>query len=129
MAKPFVPGIFPEPHTYPKEATVLPRIHKTTFEDEIHERSQGGIVAFFAGPQIVSFYLPRDGNMYDLGNIECIDLPANAVGDCDDISVSWIGVVKGLGACQFIRLDGEILTTDDVVTVAPPQNILSASCG
>ena len=75
-----------------------------------------------------------DGSWYDLGTIECLGTPANAVGDCNDITVDKIGVVAGDGPCSFSGISGWTTTMlgdagDGWTTVGPPQNIMAAKCG
>lgn len=40
--------------------------------------------------------------------------------------------MEGVGLCQFVCLDGtavNVSASDRVITVAPPQNLVSGSCG
>ncbi len=90
-------------------------------------------VAFTAGTQTLGFELPRDGQVHDLGSIECLALPSYSIGDCNDISVSQIGVTSGTAPCTFMGIDGFqiTITANDkgYIDVTPPQNIVSGSCG
>jgi hypothetical protein len=86
------------------------------------------------GSQSYGLWVPTDGSWYDLGNIECLGEPANAIGDCNDITVDQIGVVAGNGPCKFVGIAGYSATIpgnpgDGYYTVGPPQNIMSAACG
>lgn len=91
-------------------------------------------VVMVGGSQTYGMWVPTDGAWYDLGNIECLGLPANAIGDCNDVSVNEIGVVAGYGPCRFVGNAGYSATIpgkpgDGYYTVGPPQNIMSAACG
>ncbi|KIW65799.1 hypothetical protein PV04_08022 [Phialophora macrospora] len=91
-------------------------------------------VVFVGGSQSYGMWVPTDGAWYDLGNIECLGLPANAIGDCNDVTINQIGVVAGYGPCRFVGNAGYSATIpgdpgDGYYTVGPPQNILSAACG
>ncbi|OCT54158.1 hypothetical protein CLCR_00213 [Cladophialophora carrionii] len=91
-------------------------------------------VVFVGGSQSYGMWVPTDGSWYDLGNIECLGLPANAIGDCNDVTINQIGVVAGYGPCRFVGSAGYSTTIpgnpgDGYYTVGPPQNILSAACG
>jgi hypothetical protein len=91
-------------------------------------------VVFIGGSQSYGMWVPTDGAWYDLGNIECLGLPANAIGDCNDVTINQIGVVAGYGPCRFVGNAGYSATIpgnpgDGYYTVGPPQNILSAACG
>lgn len=54
------------------------------------------------GSQSYGLWIPVDGTWYDFENIECLGLPAYALGDCNDITVDQIGVVAGNGPCSFV---------------------------
>jgi hypothetical protein len=90
-------------------------------------------VIFDAGPEAAGFLLPRDGQIHGLENFKCLAIPSNSFGDCNDLSVSRIGVVAGTAPCTFFGADGfsvEITSNDKgFISVAPPQTILSAACG
>lgn len=91
-------------------------------------------VVMVGGSQTYSMWVPTDGTWYDLGNIECLGLPADAIGDCNDITIDQIGVVAGYGPCKFVGNNGYSATIpgnpgDGYYTVGPPQNIMSAACG
>lgn len=91
-------------------------------------------VVFAGGSQIYGMNVPKDGSWYDLGTIQCLGLPAYAIGDCNDMTVDNIGVVAGDGPCSFIGAAGFTITIqgaagDGYYTVGPPQNILWAKCG
>ncbi|EXJ57202.1 hypothetical protein A1O7_07549 [Cladophialophora yegresii CBS 114405] len=91
-------------------------------------------VVFVGGSQSYGLWIPTDGSWYDLGSIECLGLPANAIGDCNDVTINQIGVVAGYGPCTFVGNAGYSATIpgnpgDGYYTVGPPQNILSATCG
>jgi len=91
-------------------------------------------VVFIGGSQTYGAWVPTDGTWYNLGNIECLGLPANAIGDCNDMTVNQIGVIAGYGPCSFIGYAGYSATLagaagDGYSTVGPPQNIMSAKCG
>lgn len=91
-------------------------------------------VVMVGGSQTYGMWVPTDGAWYDLGNIECLGLPANALGDCNDITINEIGVVAGYGPCNFVGFAGYSATIpgnpdDGYYTVGPPQNIMSAACG
>jgi len=90
-------------------------------------------VVMLGGSQTYGMWVPPDGTWYDLGNIECLGLPADAIGDCNDITIDEIGVVAGYGPCQFVGNNGYSATIpglagDGYFTVGPPQNIMSATC-
>ena len=91
-------------------------------------------VVMTGGSQTYGMWVPVDGTWYDLGNIECLDEPANAIGDCNDVVIDQIGVVAGNGPCEFVGNAGYSATIpgnpgDGYYTVGPPQNIMSAVCG
>lgn len=91
-------------------------------------------VVMVGGSQTYGMWVPTDGAWYDLGNIECLGLPANAIGDCNDVTINQIGVVAGYGPCSFVGNAGYSATLpgnpgDGYYTVGPPQNIMSAACG
>jgi len=91
-------------------------------------------VVFVGGSQTYGLWVPDDGAWYDLGNIECLGLPANAIGDCNSVTINQIGVVAGYGPCSFVGNAGYSATIagnpgDGYYTVGPPQNIMSAACG
>jgi len=91
-------------------------------------------VVFVGGSQSYGAWVPTDGSWYDLGNIECLGEPANAIGDCNDMTVNQIGVIAGYGPCSFVGYAGYSATLpgnpgDGYYTVGPPQNIMSAACG
>ncbi|KAJ9615049.1 hypothetical protein H2200_001123 [Cladophialophora chaetospira] len=90
-------------------------------------------VVFVGGSQTYGGWVPPDCSWYDLGNIECLGLPANAIGDCNDMTVNQIGVIAGYGPCSFVGNAGYSATLagkagDGYQTVGPPQNIMSATC-
>lgn len=120
--------------TYITEATWPPHSRGTTTAIEIAGRSDEwpANVRFVAGTQNVLFYLPQDKQVHDLSSIECLALPSNAIGDCNDISVSYIQVVPGFGPCHFVGIDSAsvyVSADDAIVMMALPQNILTGSCG
>lgn len=91
-------------------------------------------VIFLGGSQSYGLWVPPDGAWYDLGNIECLGMPANAIGDCNDVTIDHIGVIAGYGPCRFVGMLGYSATIpgnpgDGYYTVGPPQNIMSAACG
>ena len=91
-------------------------------------------VIFLGGSQSYGLWVPTDGTWYDLSNIECLGMPANAIGDCNDMTVNDIGVIAGNGPCRFVGMLGYSATIpgnagDGYYTVGPPQNIMSAACG
>ena len=91
-------------------------------------------VVMVGGSQTYGMWVPMDGSWYDLGNIECLGLPAYAIGDCNDMTVNSIGVLSGDGPCSFVGNAGFSITIagaagEGYYTVGPPQNIMSASCG
>ncbi|KIV87980.1 hypothetical protein B0A52_05655 [Exophiala mesophila] len=90
-------------------------------------------VAFTTGTQTLGFELPRNGQVHDLGSIECLALPSYSIGDCNDISVSQIGVTSGTAPCTFMGIDGFqiTITANDkgYIDVTPPQSIVYGSCG
>ncbi|KIX01441.1 uncharacterized protein Z518_09167 [Rhinocladiella mackenziei CBS 650.93] len=91
-------------------------------------------VVMVGASQTYGMWVPPDGTTYDLGNIECLGLPAYAIGDCNDITIDKIGIVTGYGPCKFTGNAGysAILpgnAGDGYSTVGPPQNILTAACG
>jgi len=91
-------------------------------------------VVMVGGSQTYGMWVPTDGAWYDLGNIECLGLPAYAIGDCNDVTINQIGVVAGNGPCRFVGNAGYSATIpgnagDGYYTVGPPQNIMSAACG
>jgi len=91
-------------------------------------------VVMVGGFQTYGMWVPTDGAWYDLGNIECLGVPADAIGDCNDITINEIGVVAGYGPCSFVGNAGYSSTLpgnpgDGYYTVGPPQNIMSAACG
>ncbi|KAH0848411.1 hypothetical protein AYO21_05106 [Fonsecaea monophora] len=91
-------------------------------------------VVMVGGSQTYGFWVPTDGTWYELGNIECLGLPAYAIGDCNDVTIDQIGVVAGYGPCSFVGNNGYSSTLDGdagdgYYTVGPPQNIMAAACG
>jgi len=91
-------------------------------------------VVMVGGSQTYGMWVPTDGTWYDLGNIECLGLPAGAIGDCNGVTIDEIGVVAGYGPCSFVGNAGYSATLpgkpgDGYYTVGPPQNIMSAACG
>lgn len=90
-------------------------------------------IIFTAGPEIAGFLFPRDGQIHSLEDFQCLASPSYSIGDCNDLSVSQIGVAAGTAPCTFFGVDGftVVITPDDksFITVAPPQNILYATCG
>ena len=90
-------------------------------------------VAFTAGTQMLGFELPRDGRVHDLGSIECLATPSYSIGDCNNISVSQIGVTSGTAPCTFGGINGLTITitADDkgYIDVTPPQSIAFGSYG
>lgn len=91
-------------------------------------------VVMVGGSQTYGMYVPEDGVWHDLGAIECLGIPANAIGPCNGITIDQIGVVAGYGPCSFVGNNGYSATLDGAAgegyyTVGPPQNILSARCG
>jgi hypothetical protein len=67
-------------------------------------------VVLTAGTQTLGFELQRDGQVHDLGSIECLALPSYCIGNCNDISVSQIGVTSGTAPCTFTGIDGFQIT-------------------
>ena len=90
-------------------------------------------IIFTAGPEAAGFMLPRDGQIHSLEYFQCLAIPSYSIGDCSDLSVSQVGVAAGTAPCTFYGVDGfTVVVTDKdrgFITVAPPQNILYASCG
>ena len=91
-------------------------------------------VVMVGGSQTYGMWVPMDGTWYDLGSIQCLGLPAYAIGPCNSITIDQIGVVAGDGPCSFIGVSGYTVTMpgdagDGYQTVGPPQEILSAKCG
>ncbi|EXJ78053.1 hypothetical protein A1O3_09214 [Capronia epimyces CBS 606.96] len=91
-------------------------------------------VVMVGGSQTYGLWVPADGTTYDLENIECLGIPAYAIGDCSDITIDQIGVVAGYGPCNFTGSASytqviEGAAGDGYQTVGPPQNILTAACG
>lgn len=91
-------------------------------------------VVMVGGSQTYGLWVPADGTTYDLGKIECLGVPAYAIGDCNDITIDKIGVVAGFGPCKFTGNAGysqvvEGAAGEGYQTVGPPQNILTAACG
>jgi hypothetical protein len=81
-------------------------------------------VVFVGGSQTYGLWVPKDGSWYDLGNIECLGLPANAIGDCNDMTVNQIGVVAGSGPCQFVGVSASWVsqpTGGFLSHLAPPR--------
>ena len=121
--------LIPREHPVPKLGNITTSdigVRQTINPDTIYN------VLFIAGADQIIFHLPRDEQIYDLGNFFCADVQAVAIGRCNDISVSQISVEDGQEPCTFVGIDGFITTIDQgntLVAVAPPQNILSATCG
>ncbi|KAL2444804.1 hypothetical protein ABEF95_017273 [Exophiala dermatitidis] len=91
-------------------------------------------VVMIGGSQTYGMWVPADGTTYDLGTIECLGVPAYAIGDCNDITIDKIGVVVGYGPCKLTGNAGysqviEGAAGEGYQTVGPPQNILTAACG
>jgi hypothetical protein len=91
-------------------------------------------VVMVGASQTYGMWVPMDGTTYDLGQITCLGLPAYAEGPCNGVTIDQIGVVAGDGPCTFKGNDGYIETVpgvagDGYYTVAPPQNIMFATCG
>lgn len=76
-ANPFFPPTGPESVASLVKTTVSPGAGEKTSKDEIQRRSQEGPfnVVLYAGADSALFFLPRDGQVYDLGNLECFALP------------------------------------------------------
>ncbi|KAK5195485.1 hypothetical protein LTR99_002007 [Exophiala xenobiotica] len=63
-----------------------------------------------------------------------VPMDAYAEGPCNGVTIDQIGVVAGDGPCTFKGNDGYVETVpgvagDGYYTVAPPQNIMFATCG
>lgn len=91
-------------------------------------------VVMLGGSQSYGLWIPVDGTWYDFENIECLGLPAYAIGDCNDITVDNIGVVAGNGPCSFVGNAGWAGTIqgnagEGYYTVGPPQTIIRGKCG
>ncbi|EXJ88627.1 hypothetical protein A1O1_05557 [Capronia coronata CBS 617.96] len=91
-------------------------------------------VVMVGGSQTYGMWIPTDGTTYDLGNVECLGVPAYAIGDCNDVTIDKIGVVVGYGPCQFTGSSGYVQVIQGAAgegyqTVGPPQNIMTAACG
>ncbi|KAK5050024.1 hypothetical protein LTR84_004144 [Exophiala bonariae] len=91
-------------------------------------------VIMLGGSQSYGLYIPVDGTWYDFENIQCLGLPAYAIGDCNDITVDNIGVVAGNGPCSFVGNAGWAGTLqgnagEGYYTVGPPQTIIRGKCG
>src|ERR1700742_970042 len=89
-------------------------------------------VVMVGGSQTYGMWVPEDGAWYDLGNIECLGLPANEISEWNDVTINQIGVVAGYGPCSFVGYSGYSATIpgnpgDGYYTVGPPQNIMSAA--
>lgn len=91
-------------------------------------------VIMLGGAQEFGMWIPHDGNWYDLSSIQCLDLPAYALGACDSPTIDNIGVAAGYGPCSFVGSNGFRITIpgvagDGYYTVGPPQTIQLAACG
>ncbi|KAL6240408.1 hypothetical protein RBB50_012690 [Rhinocladiella similis] len=125
----------PPPHTSDSnDIEGLPSYGKNTTEYDLERKREESSfnTLFFAGTESLGFFLPQDGETYNLGSIECFEIPAVAVGECDGVSVSAIGIAQGTGPCTFYGFEGAVVTVIDdkgVLPVAPPQGIQQATCG
>ncbi len=86
------------------------------------------------GSQSFGGYIPPDGTWYQLSTIDCLDLPAYAVGPCDSATIDQIGVAAGDGPCSFVGINGWSSTMsgaagEGYMTVGPPQRIVLMKCG
>lgn len=91
-------------------------------------------VVMVGGSQNYGLWVPVDGTWYDFENIQCLGLPAYALGDCNDITIDNIGVVAGNGPCSFVGSAGWAGTLQGTAgegfyTVGPPQTIIRGKCG
>jgi hypothetical protein len=91
-------------------------------------------VVMVGGSQTYGMYVPEDGTWYDLGTIQCLGIPADAIGPCNGVTIDQIGVVSPNGPCSFVGNNGYSETIQGTAgegyyTVGPPQNILQAKCG
>ena len=82
-------------------------------------------VVMEGGSQIYGMWIPTDCTWHDVGSIECLGLPAYAIGDCNDVTIDHIGVVAGNGPCTFVGNAGYSATIagnagDGYQTVGPP---------
>jgi hypothetical protein len=86
------------------------------------------------GSQSFGMWVPPDGTWYNLGNIQCLDEPAYAIGPCNSPTIDQIGVATGNGPCSFVGYNGWSATLSGAAgegfqTVGPPQRIMQAACG
>jgi hypothetical protein len=91
-------------------------------------------VILTAGDQFLGMLIPKDGNLHQLSEFRCLELPAYAVGPCNTPSVDLIGVAAGSGPCSFSGYDGfnqtlPGLAGDGFYTVGPPQALIQVACG
>lgn len=112
----------------PKLLKIRSPVSNTAFSDDWPTN-----VVMLGGSQTYGLWVPTDGAWYDLGQIECLGIPAYAIGDCNDVTIDKIGVVAGYGPCKFVGSAGYSSTIEGKAgegyqTVGPPQNIISATC-
>ncbi|KIW35981.1 uncharacterized protein PV06_11701 [Exophiala oligosperma] len=124
---------YPHPHTSDPNSNFSRYETNTTKHVLEWKREEPSFNAvFFAGTESLGFFLPQDGEIYNLGNIQCFEIPAVAVGECDGVSVSAVGIAQGTGPCTFYGFEGAVVTVADdkgALPVAPPQGIQQATCG